>query len=127
MAQFETNYLAEGIYQVFAVGSFKEEDTETLSSLLYEIYEPESASYVIINLSKNYVLPLQSLGARILRFYREITNNAPMYIAIIVQPSLAQVLGCVLKTLMRREWVQTFTDTKLAQQWLALEQKKQGV
>lgn len=127
MAEFEMHYRTDGLFEVDVKGSFKDEDVTYLGQVLRDAYNPSHANYNLVDLSDNHVLPLRILGGEILRIHRDMADGAPMFIALVVQASIAQVLGSVLKTLMRREEVQAFTDVKLAMQWLALERKKQSV
>jgi hypothetical protein len=126
MADFEIYTQGNGSYQLIGTNYFQDSDIVYLSEVLQEIYDVKYPTYVELDLSEYRVLPLQKLGSVILLLYRQDIHAAPMYIAIIVKSSMAQVLGAVLKTLMRRDMVQTFTNSKQAQQWLALERSKQS-
>jgi len=126
MSDFEIQYPNNDIYKINVIGSFKNSDAEYLSEQWQEIYDPNHSAYVCIDLSHDYVLPLRTLGLALLRFYRNTVRKSPMFIALIVQPAIARVLDSVLKTLMRRELVQTFAIEERAKQWLMLEQKKRG-
>ena len=125
MANFEIHHNANGIYEIDTIGSFRDSDTEYLIEMLANIHESRETNYLYIDLSQHHVLPLRALGSTILNFYREQVYQAPLFIALIVQPSLAQVLTSVIKTLMRRELVQVFTEPERAYQWLEIERQKQ--
>ena len=124
MSDFEILHQNNGIYRINVIGNFKDSDAEYLSEHLGKIYDANDPSYVSIDLSNYYVLPLRTLGLALLRFYRSSSEQSPTFIALIVQTSIAQVLGSMLKTLMSRELIQTFTYETAAEKWLMLEQKK---
>lgn len=126
MAEFKTSYGIDDIHEIIIIGNFQEDDTEYLAALLEDIYNPDEAKYVYIDFSQHHILPLRALGSTILRFYRDRVHQTPIFIALVVQPSLGRVLNSVIKTLMHRELVQIFTDANRAYQWLELEREKQS-
>ena len=48
------------LLELEVIGSFKEADVAYMGQLLKKSYEPSQASYVVINLSDNHVLPLRN-------------------------------------------------------------------
>jgi len=75
-------------------------------------------------LRDNHALPIRILATEIKRYYRERVGQAPLYLAIIVELSVAQVMTTVLKTLVHRDSIQLFTSSEKANQWLMLERNK---
>lgn len=126
MSEIEQHQQADGIFYLRPEKSFSEERVEQVIETLKSLHHGTEPTYIILDLGDNYVLPIRTLASAIRSFYRNIPpTNAPIFIAMIVEKSMIQVMDSVFKTLMRREAIQPFTETKRAKQWLMLERLKQ--
>lgn len=124
MSMIYHQYQANGIHLIRVDTPLEEQSIHEIVDILTQVYQPTQATYVIVDLSDSYVLPIRMLAAEIKRCYREYVGEAPLYLAIIVELSVAQVMTTVLKTLMRRDPIQLFTGSATAQEWLILERNK---
>jgi len=126
MLEIEQYQQADGVYFLRPEKILTEETTVYVIETLKSIYRGSEATYIILNLENNYTLPIRKLATDIRSFYRSIPpTNSPMFIAVIVENSMIQVMDSVLKTLMRREAIQAFNEMSRAKQWLMLERLKQ--
>jgi hypothetical protein len=126
MSHIEQYQLGDGTYCIRTKDLLIEADVEQIIDTLKSIYQNTQATYVILDLQENYVLPIRILATQIRLYYKELpTTNAPLFVAMLVEPSLVQMMGTILTTLMKRDAIQPFTEMKRAKQWLMLERMKQ--
>lgn len=126
MAEIEQHQQADGTYYIGAKNLLVETDIEQTIEALKSVYQPTQACYVILDLADNFVLPIRVLSSQIRLFHQEISStNAPLFLALIIEPSLIQMIETVFTTLMRRDLIQPFIEMKRAKQWLTLERMKQ--
>jgi hypothetical protein len=124
MSNIRHQYQSHGIHLIRIDSQLEEKDIAEIMKLVGEIYKRTEATYVMIDLKDNYALPIRLLAAEIKRCYREYVGESPLYLAIVVENSLAQAMITVLDTLMGRDPIQLFTREISAQQWLMLERRK---
>jgi SpoIIAA-like len=124
MSNIRHQYQSHGIHLIRVDNQLEEKDIADIIDLVGEIYQRTEATYVMIDLKDNYALSIRLLAAEIKRCYREYVGESPLYLAIVVESSLAQAMMTVLDTLMGRDPIQLFTREISAQQWLMLERRK---
>lgn len=126
MAVIDQHQQADGTYYLATTDLLVETDVEQIVAILKAIYHHDQATYAILDLTGNYVLPMRVLASRIRHFFRGMMRtSAPFFVAVIVEPDILQVMDTVLKTLVSRDAIQPFTDIDRARQWLKLERLKQ--
>lgn len=123
MSQIHHHYQANGIHLIEIEPQLEEAQVRELVGLIVQLYQPTHANYIILDLRGTYTMPIRALATEIKRCYREYVDEAPLFLAMVVEISVAQVLTTVLQTLTRRESIQMFTIPDAANQWLQLERK----
>ena len=101
--------------------------TDQLITLLADFYrKPQSESiYLVLNMCISGMLPLRYLTVELRRLNEEYPNHASIYIAIVLKDaSIIEVTSALMRTIMRRDSTQYFTDIDKARLWLDIEQRK---
>ena len=101
--------------------------TDQFITLLADFYrESQSVSiYLILDMRISGMLPLRYLTLELRRLNEEYVNHVPIYIAIVLKdPSIIEVASALMRTIMRRDSTQYFTDIDKARLWLDIEQRK---
>ena len=77
----------------------------------------------MLNLESHYHLPLREFAEELRTVYKSLDSNK-LKLALVVQPSMVNVLEVVVKTLVSRQHIHYFTMSARAYLWLNLERKK---
>jgi hypothetical protein len=102
--------------------------TDQLITILADFYRnPQSESiYLLLDMRDSGMLPLRYLTLEMRRLNEEYLNHAPIYIALVVDDvSIIEVTSVLMRTIMRRDSAQYFTNIDKARLWLDIEQRKQ--
>lgn len=92
---------------------------------LYSTAKPEHPFYIILDMRASGMLPLRYLAYSLRALVSQHPNKPSAYIAVILDDSaLVSVTDALLKTILRRDHVQYFTQLDTAQLWLQIERKK---
>ena len=93
--------------------------------MLQEIQHNASGKpvYVVLNLEEHYHLPLREFAEELRSVFKSV-DSSKLKLALVVQPSMVNVLEVVVKTLVSRQDIHYFTMTARAYLWLNLERKK---
>jgi hypothetical protein len=88
--------------------------------------QPDTPAYCLLDMRGHYVLPLRDFSAQLKRLYRDMPENQPLFLAMVVDAAVVSVLSTIVKTLVRRDSIQYFTQLDKGQLWLNIERNKQN-
>ena len=108
------------------LAEFGAEEAQEAIDILGQIAMSQSPAYALIDMRGHYVLPLRDFSAQLKRLYRDLPETQPLFLAMVVDSSVVGVLSTIVKTLVRRETIQYFTNMDKAKMWLSIERTKQN-
>lgn len=119
---------ADGIHTIDILSEFGGAEAQDVIDILAEIALTSAGqpAYGLIDMRGHYVLPLRDFSAQLKRLYREIPENQPLFLAMVVDASVVSVLSTIVKTLIRRDSIQYFVQADKAHLWLSIERNKQN-
>jgi hypothetical protein len=116
----------EGTHVIDVLAEFGSEESQGVIDILMQVGMSQSPAYGLIDMRGHYVLPLRDFSAQLKRLYRDLPENQPLFLAMVVDASVVSVLSTIVKTLVRRESIQYFTNIDKAKMWLSIERNKQN-
>lgn len=123
MLHISHRHHVDGIHVINIEAQLREGHVREMVAILEQIYHATEPTYVIVDLRGSHILPIRVLAAQIKRCYRSLIGHAPLHLAMIVEPSIVQVMKSAMKTL-RNDHIDLFTDLTSANQWLRGERHK---
>lgn len=128
MSHIAYHQSADGTHTIDILSEFGSAEAQEVIDILAEIAMSAGGepAYSLIDMRGHYVLPLRDFSSQLKRLYREISENQPLFLAIVVDASVVSVLSTIVKTLIRRDSIQYFTQADKAHLWLSIERKKQN-
>ena len=103
--------------------------TDQLIEMLANFYRQEQQEqiYLLLDMRQSGMLPLRYLTVEMRRLNEQYAKHAPIFIALVLEDvNLIEVTSALMRTIMRRDSAQYFTDIDKARLWLNLEQIKQS-
>jgi hypothetical protein len=99
---------------------------EELTTLLENLYEDNNPNiYCLLDMRASGMLPLRYLTYQMRRLQTTYKNHYPIHLAIVLQDSLMLDVSMVLlRTIMRHDRAQYFTDIEKAHIWLRMHRDK---
>lgn len=126
MSHISYHQSSEGNHVIEVLSEFGLEEAQEAIDILGQIAINQSPAFALIDMRGHYVLPLRDFSAQLKRLYRDLPENQPLYLAMVVDSSVVGVLSTIVKTLVRRESIQYFTNIDKAKMWLGIERTKQN-
>lgn len=126
MLHISHRHHVDGIHVIDIEAQLRENHIQEIIAILEQVYHATEPTSVILDLRGSHMLPIRVLASQIKRCYRGLIGHAPLHLAIVVEPSIIQVMKSVMKTL-RNEHIDLFTESESANQWLMMERYKLGV
>jgi len=128
MESFNYHQTPEGIHVIDSKetksGLIAVEDIiEILQGIQYNAFG--KPVYVVLNLEAHYHLPVREFAEELRPVYQSV-DGSKLKLALVVQPSMVNVLEVVVKTLVSRQHIHYFTMSARAYLWLNLERKRAG-
>lgn len=127
MGHIEYHQASDGSHHITISSEFNMPEIQELMDVLQEIARtnPDKATYIIIDLRGQYVLPLREFASPLKRFYQNLPENQAIFMALLVDTAVVSVLSTIIKTLIKRDSIQYFTQDDKAHLWLTIERGKQ--
>lgn len=94
---------------------------------IYQLTPNDTAAFIYIDMSSVQMYSLRYLATELRNLLREQQSSAPLHIAIVINESLVDLTSSLLKTILRRDFVQYFVTPAKARLWLTMEKNKQNV
>jgi hypothetical protein len=126
MSHISYHQNGEGTHIIDVLTEFGAEESQEAIDILGQIAMNQSPAYGLMDIRGHYVLPLRDFSAQLKRLYREMPEGQTLFIALVVDASVIGVLSTIVKTLIRRDSIQYFTNVDKAKMWLAIERNKQN-
>jgi hypothetical protein len=128
MSHIAYHQAADGTHVIDILSEFSGAEAQEVIDILAEIAvnARTTPAYCMIDMRGHYVLPLREFSAQLKRLYREMPENQPLFVAMVVDASVISVLSTIVKTLVRRESIQYFVEPDKAYMWLGIERTKQS-
>jgi hypothetical protein len=126
MSQISYHQNSEGTHIVSVLNDFGSEEAQEAIDILGQAAMQQSSSFALMDMRGHYVLPLRDFSAQLKRLYRDLPETQPLFLAMVVDSSVVGVLSTIVKTLVRRESIQYFTNIDKAKMWLSIERNKQA-
>ena len=116
----------EGTHVIDVLSEFGAQEAQEAIDMLGQIAMSQSTGYALMDMREHYVLPLRDFSAQLKRLYRELPEGQTLFVAMVVDASVVSVLSTIVKTLVRRDSIQYFTNMDKAKMWLSIERMKQN-
>jgi hypothetical protein len=126
MSHISYHQTVEGTHVIDVLSEFGAEESQEAIDILGQIAMNQSPAYGLMDIRGHYVLPLRDFSAQLKRLYREMPEGQTLFIALVVDASVIGVLSTIVKTLIRRDSIQYFTNVEKAKMWLTIERNKQN-
>ena len=126
--QFITQVRHENDVHELIFSEASRNSVEEFIALLFDFYENLGVEhiYLLLNLRESGMLPLRHFTARMRELNQQCPNHPALHMALALNDStLADVTSALMRTIMRRDSAQYFTDIDKAYFWLKMEQDKQ--
>jgi hypothetical protein len=117
---------SEGTHVIDVLSEFGAQEAQEAIDMLGQIATSQSPAYALMDMREHYVLPLRDFSAQLKRLYREMPEGQTLFVAMVVDASVVSVLSTIVKTLVRRDSIQYFTNMDKAKMWLSIERTKQN-
>jgi hypothetical protein len=128
MSHIAYHQSADGTHTIDILSEFGSAEAQEVIDILAEIASNSAGhpAFGLIDMRGHYVLPLRDFSAQLKRLYRDMHDEQPLFLAMVVDASVVSVLSTIVKTLIRRDSIQYFTQADKAYLWLSIERSKQN-
>lgn len=118
--------LDNNIHELVFAESSRQAINQFLDKLV-EFYEQagDEHLYIVLDMRQSGMLPLRSLTQSLRSLLQTYPDHDAATIALVLDdPQMLDVTEALLKTIMRRDTIQYFTQLDKARLWLSIEQNK---
>lgn len=118
--------LDNNVHKLFFIEANRRSSDEFIEILtdFYQNVELDNV-YLLLDLRESGMLPLRRLTTNMRHINEEYPNHPAVHIALALNDGLmVDVTSALMRTIMRRDSIQYFTDIDKAYQWLEIEQDK---